>query len=55
GLSNGDTAQAKQGNSTVSITITTDDTLPENVLFLPLHQSNWHLGALLTTVELSKG
>ena len=55
GLSNGDTAQAKQGNSTVSITITTDDTLPENVLFLPLHQSNWQLGALLTTVELSKG
>ena len=55
GLSNGDTAQAKQGNSTVSITITTDDNLPENVLFLPLHQSNWQLGALLTTVELSKG
>ncbi|AHN27458.1 NADH-ubiquinone oxidoreductase chain G [Snodgrassella alvi wkB2] len=55
GLINGDTAQAKQGNSTVSITITTDDNLPENVLFLPLHQSNWQLGALLTTVELSKG
>ena len=55
GLSNGDIAQAKQGNSIVSITITTDDTLPENVLFLPLHQSNWQLGALLTTVELSKG
>ena len=55
GLSNGDIAQAKQGNSIVSITITTDDTLPENVLFLPFHQSNWQLGALLTTVELSKG
>ena len=55
GLSNGDIAQAKQGNSIVSITITTDDTLPENILFLPFHQSNWQLGALLTTVELSKG
>jgi NADH-quinone oxidoreductase subunit G len=55
GLADGDTAQVRQGNSTVAITVTADDTLPENVLLLPLHQSNWQLGALLTTVELSKG
>ncbi|NUE67650.1 NADH-quinone oxidoreductase subunit NuoG [Snodgrassella sp. ESL0253] len=55
GLADGDTAQAKQGNSTVAVTVAADDTLPENVLLLPLHQSNWQLGALLTTVELSKG
>lgn len=55
GLADGTTALAKQGNSTVAVTVAADDTLPENVLLLPLHQSNWQLGALLTTVELSKG
>ncbi|KDN14513.1 NADH-quinone oxidoreductase subunit G [Snodgrassella communis] len=55
GLADGDTALARQGNSTVAVTVAADDTLPENVLLLPLHQSNWQLGALLTTVELSKG
>lgn len=55
GLADGATALAKQGNSTVAVTVAADDTLPENVLLLPLHQSNWQLGALLTTVELSKG
>ncbi|PIT54618.1 NADH-quinone oxidoreductase subunit G [Snodgrassella alvi] len=55
GLADGDAALAKQGNSTVAVTVAADDTLPENVLLLPLHQSNWQLGALLTTVELSKG
>lgn len=55
GLADGDIALARQGNSTVAVTVAADDTLPENVLLLPLHQSNWQLGALLTTVELSKG
>lgn len=55
GLTNGDTAWAKQNNDAVAVSVAVDDTLPENVLLLPLHQSNWQLGALLTTVELSKG
>lgn len=55
GLADGDVARAKQNNDAVAVSVAVDDTLPENVLLLPLHQSNWHLGALLTTVELSKG
>lgn len=55
GLSSGDVVQASQGNGDVSVTLAEDPALPENVVFLPLHQDNWQLGALLTTVELSKG
>ena len=55
GLAAGDTAQAKQGQATLAVTVAADDGLPENVVALPLHQANWTLGALLTTVELSKG
>ena len=55
GLADGDTAQAKQGQATLAVTVAADDGLPENVVALPLHQANWTLGALLTTVELSKG
>lgn len=55
GLADGESAQARQGKNTVVVTVAVDDTLPQNVLLLPLHQSNWQLGALLTAVELSKG
>lgn len=55
GLADGDTAMVKQTNEALSVRVLADDELPENVVMLPLHQSNWQLGALLTTVELSKG
>lgn len=55
GLKHGDTAQAKQDNITVPVTVAVDDNLADQVVYLPFHPSNWQLGALLTTVELSKG
>lgn len=55
GLACGDAAIARQGGAAVAVQVAADDTLPTDVLALPLHQANWALGALLTTVELSKG
>ncbi|MDF7675265.1 NADH-quinone oxidoreductase subunit NuoG [Neisseriaceae bacterium ESL0693] len=55
GLIKGDVVQARQDNIAVPITVAIDDTLADQVVYLPLHQTNWPLGALLTTVELSKG
>lgn len=55
GLQVGEPVLAKQNAEAMPIDIQVDDTLPENVVYLPLHQSNWQLGKLLTTIELSKG
>lgn len=55
GLRDGEVALAKQASGELRVVVAADDKLPENVVVLPLHQSNWQLGALLTTVELSKG
>ncbi|WP_037585687.1 NADH-quinone oxidoreductase subunit NuoG [Stenoxybacter acetivorans] len=55
GLADGETAVLKQGASAFRVTVAVDDRLPENVVHLPLHQNNWQAGALLSTVELSKG
>ena len=55
GLINGDLVHIRQNGETLTVTVVADDTVSEQTVFLPLHQSNWQLGALLTSVELSKG
>lgn len=52
GLQNGGRAKAMSNNEAVVVTVMADETLPENVVHLPLHAANAALGSLMNTVEL---
>ena len=53
GLQDGQTVVAKQNGAGVSVMVTADAGLPENVVHLPLHTENAVLGALMDTIELA--
>ena len=56
GLADGEIAIATRGsqNSEVFVTVRADDTLPENVVFLPEHPINAPLGGMMNVIELRK-
>ena len=54
GIADGETAQAVQGGSVVSVSVRADRTLPENVVHLPEHRSNAVLGGMMGAIELRK-
>ena len=56
GLTDGEIAIATRGsqNSEVFVTVRADDTLPENVVFLPEHPINAPLGGMMNVIELRK-
>jgi len=56
GLADGEIAIAtRQGNAVeVFVTLQEDDTLPENVVFLPEHPINAPLGGMMNVIELRK-
>ena len=56
GLADGEIAIATRGNhhSEVFVTVCADETLPENVVFLPEHPINAPLGGMMNVIELRK-
>ena len=54
-LTEGEVALASQGGERVQVVVKADASLPENVVYLPLHPENAALGALMNTVELARG
>ncbi|WP_107879792.1 NADH-quinone oxidoreductase subunit NuoG [Neisseria animaloris] len=55
GLQDGEAVQAGQGGATVGVRVSADAGLPENVVYLPLHTENAASGALMNTIELTRG
>lgn len=55
GLQDGEAVQAGQGGATVGVRVSADAGLPENVVYLPLHSENAASGALMNTIELTRG
>ncbi|MDO4997167.1 MAG: NADH-quinone oxidoreductase subunit NuoG [Neisseria sp.] len=53
GLADKTEAIAKQGNASVKVRLLADNTLPQNVVHLPLHSDNAALGDLMNTIELA--
>ncbi|STZ77406.1 NADH-quinone oxidoreductase subunit NuoG [Bergeriella denitrificans] len=53
GLQSGGEAWAKQNSARFSVTVEADPSLPQNVVYLPLHSKNAGLGALMNTIELA--
>ncbi|QEY24052.1 NADH-quinone oxidoreductase subunit NuoG [Neisseria animalis] len=53
GLQSGCEAWAKQNSARFSVTVEADPSLPQNVVYLPLHSKNAGLGALMNTIELA--
>ncbi len=52
GLVDGDVAIATQNGERVNVLVKADNTLPENVVYLPHHSSNAALGGLMNSIEL---
>ena len=55
GLQDGEAVQAGQGGAAVGVRVSADAGLPENVVYLPLHSENAASGALMNTIELTRG
>ena len=55
GLQDASNALVSQGGERISVSLIADATLPENVVYLPLHTENAALGALMNTIELARG
>ncbi|MDO5685820.1 MAG: NADH-quinone oxidoreductase subunit NuoG [Neisseria sp.] len=56
GLKCGDTVSAQQaGGAALTVTVCADDSLAENVVYLPTHGDNRRLGALMNSIELKRG
>lgn len=55
GLQDGDAATASQGGESVRVTVAADASLPQDVVYLPLHTENAALGALMNIIELARG
>ncbi len=55
GLQDASNASVSQGGERISVSLIADATLPENVVYLPLHTENAALGALMNTIELARG
>lgn len=53
GLQNQEYALAKQNGQSVKVRLEADDTVAQNVVYLPLHHENAALGALMNTIELA--
>ncbi|MDO5058364.1 MAG: NADH-quinone oxidoreductase subunit NuoG [Neisseria sp.] len=53
GFSDGQEVLARQDGGEVKVTVQADDSLPLNVVYLPLHNDNAVLGALMNTIELA--
>lgn len=54
GLTANDKVVAIQNDERVPVEIELDDKLPENVVFLPVHTTNAHLGGMLAHIELGR-
>ncbi|WP_416191578.1 NADH-quinone oxidoreductase subunit NuoG [Neisseria sp. CCUG12390] len=52
GLSDGQNAVARQNGAAVGVTVAADDTLAQNVVYLPQHGANAALGAMMNEIEL---
>lgn len=54
GLVDGDDALAMQNGARVCVSVVADNSLPENVVYLPLHAQNAALGGLMNSIELAR-
>ncbi|MDO4640653.1 MAG: NADH-quinone oxidoreductase subunit NuoG [Neisseria sp.] len=54
GLLDGDQVRATQNGGSIVLTVKADETLPENVVHLPLHTANAALGGLMNSIELGR-
>lgn len=56
GLQTGESAYAWQNDSEkITLKVVADDAIAENVVYLPTHEANRGLGALMNTIELKRG
>ena len=54
GLLDGDSVRAKHGAHSVTVSVSADKTLPENIVHLPLHSANAELGGMMNAIELER-
>ena len=54
GLAGADEALAKQNGAAVRVSLEADDSLPQNVVYLPLHPANAALGGLMNAIILER-
>ena len=54
GFTASDIVLAKQNQASVPVVLEVDNTLPENVVYLPHHNANAALGGLMNVIELTR-